>query len=223
MKVGTDAIVLGSWAASLALRPERLLDIGTGTGIILLMLMQALEPRLGVGIDIAESISTDTEGNRLASPWAERIELLRADVLSYAPSERFDLIVSNPPYFEADGLGCADARRERARREQAGGLTLRRLMHHASRLLNPEGELLLITPTEREADLRLYGTEALLRLSHLTHVYALPGRPVRILTGWKPLRPHEGYTPTERGCLVLRTTDGAYTDEYRRLTEPFLL
>lgn len=223
MKVGTDAIVLGSWAASLPLSPSRILDIGTGTGIILFMLMQELSPALGIGIDIAECLQIDTVFNQKSSPWNGCTELILGDVLVYTPEERFDLIVSNPPYFEAEGVSCLNYEREQARREQKRGLTLRRLMHKASQLLEPKGELLLITPLNREQDLRLYATEALLRLSRYVIVYSLPGKPLRLLSGWKPLLTSESYQPTNRNTLTLRKNDGSYTSEYLHLTAPFLL
>lgn len=223
MKVSTDAILLGSWAATLGLRPERLLDVGTGTGIILLMLMQELEPKFAVGIDIAKSLGEDTEYNCRYSPWHERIELIHGDVLGYCPDQKFDLIVSNPPYFEVGGFSCPDEGREYARREQGEGLTLRRLMHKAAGLLSPSGELLLITPQERETDLRLYATETKLRLSRAVRVYSKEGSPIRLLSSWQPIHIGQDYTPTEYGSLTLRNPDGSYTEEYRLLTKPFLL
>lgn len=223
MKVGTDAILLGSWAASLPLRPDRLLDIGTGTGIILLMLMQSLLPQRGIGIDIADSLLTDGEFNRRHSPWHERLELIQGDILTYTPEEQFDLIVSNPPYFDIDGISCSDEGRERARREQGEGLTLRRLMRKAAELLTPHGELLLITPLEREADLRLYATEFALRLSRAVRVYSKDERPIRLLSSWQPIQQGQSYFKTEYSRLTLREQDGSYTEAYRQLTAPFLL
>lgn len=221
MKVGTDAIVLGAWVSSLGLRAERILDIGTGTGIVLLMLMQSLTPRLGVGVDISDCIEVDAEYNRLHSPWAENIELFRQDILAYRPDYTFDIVVSNPPYFDASGLSCQNTARELARREQIAGLTLDRLISQASSLLSPRGELFLITPWERENDLRRYATEALLRLSRRVVVYSTPTKPVRLLTAWTSIDAH--YHRTIQSELCLRTGGGIVSDEYRLLTLPFLL
>lgn len=223
MKVGTDAIVLGAWAASLGLSPKSVLDIGTGTGIILLMLMQGLRPRRGVGIDIAECIHTDAAYNCDYSPWREAIELIKIDVLDYAPRERFDLIVSNPPYFDADGIICLDKAREQSRREQRGGLTLRCLMQRVSELLEPDGEFFLVTPIEREANLRIYAVEAMLRLSRRVVVYSMQDKPIRLLSAWKPLLSSTEYIHTECDEIVLRQADTSYTEQYKRLTMTFLL
>lgn len=223
MKVGTDAIVLGSWISSFSLNVERILDIGTGTGIILLMLMQSLNPRKGVGIDISDSLWVDAEYNRLHSPWSERIQLLQQDLLSYYPEQGFDLIVSNPPYFEVHGVTCSDNARELARREQTSGLTLEYLVYHATGLLNPQGRFCLITPIDREHDLRRYATAALLRLERRTVVYSRPDRAVRLLTEWMPLSSTESYQSTKRSEFSLRTSEGYVTRDYELLTSPFLL
>lgn len=102
MKVGTDGVLLGAWAG---VRPSdrRILDVGTGTGLIALMMAQRAPEALITGVDV-EEVSQARE-NAAASPWGGRVAFVQCPVQEFAPDERFDLIVSNPPFF-VDSLTC---------------------------------------------------------------------------------------------------------------------
>lgn len=222
MKVGTDAIVLGSWLAQVVPNTEHYLDVGTGTGIIALMLAQAFEGAQGSALEVDQEALLDARINVSTSPYVDRLEVVQADFLSWT-KDRYDLIVSNPPYFDMEGLPSPEQRRRLARHEAEGGLTLRRLMLHARSLLTPQGYLALITPNDREADLRLYAAEGLLRPELLTRVEAVADRPIRLLSLWRPLASSELYETTTYDTLVLRHTSGRYTEAYQTLTSPYLL
>ena len=136
MKVGTDGVLLGAWARGGA----RLLDVGTGTGIIALMLAQRYPDAHVVGIDIDEGAVRQATANVLASPFSTRIRLEQTRVqdmdASYAGC--FDAVVSNPPFF-IDSLQAPDRQRNVARHTET--LTYADLMKAAHRLLNDDGEL----------------------------------------------------------------------------------
>ncbi len=104
MKVGTDGVLLGAWAG---VRPSdrRILDVGTGTGLIALMMAQRAPEALITGVDV-EEVSQARE-NAAASPWGGRVVFEQCPVQEFAPDERFDLILSNPPFF-VDSLTCPD-------------------------------------------------------------------------------------------------------------------
>mgnify|MGYP000810414848 CR=1 FL=1 len=97
MKVGTDGVLLGAWAE---VRPgdRRMLDVGTGTGLIALMLAQRSAARI-TAVDVDAECATQAAENFAASPWADRLDAVAVAVQRYDPVERFDLIVSNPPYI----------------------------------------------------------------------------------------------------------------------------
>ena len=97
MKVGTDGVLLGAWAE---VRPgdRRMLDVGTGTGLIALMLAQRSAARI-TAVDVDAECATQAAENFAASPWADRLDAVAVAVQRYDPVERFDLIVSNPPYY----------------------------------------------------------------------------------------------------------------------------
>ena len=144
MKVGTDGTLLGAWA-SLGLPEGRILDIGTGTGLIALMMAQRFTQSLVTAIDIdAEAVGQARE-NVASSPFAGRIEVIQADVRSYQTDSLFDAIVSNPPYF-SHSLECPDGQRTIARHTTS--LTYESLMSSAFRLLSDEGRFSVIIPDD---------------------------------------------------------------------------
>ena len=133
MKVGTDGVLLGAWVS---VRPSdrRILDIGTGTGLIALMMAQRVPGARITGVDV-EDISQARE-NADASPWGGRVAFVQCPVQEFAPQERFDLVVSNPPFF-VGSLTCPDAGRTTAR--HAVRLPFGDLRDAAVRLLSDAG------------------------------------------------------------------------------------
>ena len=121
MKVGTDGVLLGAWAE---VRPgdRRMLDVGTGTGLIALMLAQRSAAWI-TAVDIDVECATQAAENFAASPWADRLDAVSVAVQRYDPVEKFDLIVSNPPYY-VDSLLSPDEGRNTAR--HAAGLPFAR-------------------------------------------------------------------------------------------------
>ena len=153
MKVGTDGTLLGAWASLPAavndsLKP-RVLDIGTGTGLIALMVAQRFEEAVVTAIDIDEDAVDQARLNVAASPFAGRVEVKRVDIRCWETeglaNESFDVIVSNPPYFQ-DALKCPDRQRSMAR--HLTELTFEELMGAVVGLLADEGEFSLIIPAE---------------------------------------------------------------------------
>lgn len=174
MKVGTDGVLLGAWARGGA----RLLDVGTGTGIIALMLAQRYPDAHVVGIDIDEGAVRQATANVLTSPFSTRIRLEQARVqdmdASYAGC--FDAVVSNPPFF-IDSLQAPDRQRNVARHTET--LTYADLMKAAHRLLNDDGELSVIVPFDYR---RRMDDEAIFQgffPSRVCAVKTTPTKPVR--------------------------------------------
>lgn len=144
MKVGTDGCLLGAWAqtpAVVAGTPVRILDIGTGTGLISLMLAQRFPDAEVTALDIDEAAVRQAEINIAASPFAARVTAVQGAVQNY--SGIFNMIVSNPPFF-VDALECPDDRRTMARHTST--LSYHELMHAAYRMLDADGELSVIIP-----------------------------------------------------------------------------
>ena len=147
MKVGTDGTLLGAWAAA----PSgqcRILDIGTGTGLIALMMAQRFPEAEVTGIDIDEDAVTQAVENVRLSPFSERVRIYRQDIVNFTDIIGFDAIVSNPPYF-VDSLACPDDQRTIAR--HAVSLTYEQLMHQVYRLLKDEGRFSVVVPSDCRA------------------------------------------------------------------------
>ena len=112
MKVGTDGVLLGAWTDVSS--SQQILDIGTGTGLIALMLAQRNVTAHITAIDIDEEAIEQAQGNIAASPWKNRIEVMKQDFCQYSANRLFDTIVSNPPYFN-QSLKGPDSQRNTAR------------------------------------------------------------------------------------------------------------
>ena len=147
MKVGTDGTLLGAWARG----GKAVLDIGTGTGLVALMMAQRFPASRVVGIDIDSEAVGQAVENAVASPFAERVSIVEADarVFSAVP---FNAVVCNPPYF-VDSLECPDKQRTLARHTSA--LTYGELMSATRRLLADDGELSLVIPFDCKSRLEL--------------------------------------------------------------------
>lgn len=224
MKVNTDALVLGAWLAGLSL-PEnlRILDVGTGTGIIALMLAQAYPTAMVHALDISPDAIQDARANVEQSQYGDRLQVMLQDFLQYHPEQSYDLIVSNPPYFRADALACPEYKRRLARAESAEGMDLMRFMMKASSLLAPKGLLGLITPVNRLDDLRHIATQTCLRLVESLAVHSYPNVPVRSLTLWQAI---ELDAPLKRTalsstCIATQTRESHVL--YKSLLREYLL
>ena len=187
MKVGTDGILLGAWVSVEG--AGRLLDIGTGSGLIALMAAQRCaaggDRRFHItGIDIDGGAAEQASDNFTASPWAEQLaarHISLAGFLAEGHEGEFDLVVSNPPYYiTGKSIIPSGAQRSAARRD--ADLTLDDILQASAMLLAPEGRLALILPTAREADLLEACDKAGMRVTRLCNVSTTPKKaPSRIL------------------------------------------
>ena len=174
MKVGTDGVLLGAWACGGA----RILDVGTGTGIIALMMAQRYPDAHVLGIDIDEGAVRQATANVLASPFSTciRLEQTKLQDMDESFADCFDAIVSNPPFF-IDSLQAPDHQRNVARHTET--LSYADLMATASRLLNDDGELSVIVPFDYR---RRMDDEAIFQgyfPSRVCAVKTTPTKPVR--------------------------------------------
>ena len=214
MKVGTDGVLLGAWTD--LSHSRRILDIGTGTGLIALMLAQRCMDARITAIDLDSAAVEQAQENIQASPWKDRIEALQQDICTYPPNGTFDTIVSNPPYF-IDSLKCPDGQRNTARHTDT--LDADRLIGKVSELLTSDGRFSIILPAEQTEDLIRVAGEKGLHPSRQTWVITRPGlSPKRILMEFRKipvtLQPDE---------LVIELERHVYSEEYIALTQEFYL
>lgn len=223
MKVGTDGTLLGAWAGG----GRRILDIGTGTGLIALMMAQRFPEAQVVGIDIDAEALRQARENVAASPF-QNIDIIKADAKTFNvppgacdawhSQERssFNIILSNPPYFE-DSLECPDNQRTMAR--HTSSLSYRDLMESAWRLLADDGELSVVIPFDCKARLE---SEAVLKgffKSRECAVKTTPKKqPRRYLMAF---RKHPTNLELSEG--IIETAPNVRSEWYQELTKDFYL
>lgn len=233
MKVGTDGVLLGAWT-ELPERVESILDVGTGTGVIALMLAQRTEnntvPTRIDAIEIETEAAAEAEENFEASPWGERLNIYTGTFQRYASeSPGYDLIVSNPPYFLAGNdyrrgreTPAATPSRERIIARHAESLPYDELIEGVKKVLKPTGRFAAIFPYQESGIFIAKAAAAGLYCNRMLEIYALPDKPVKRIAAEFSL--HRSESGARRERLVIhdpRTRD--YTEAYRRLTRDFYL
>lgn len=214
MKVGTDGVLLGAWCPVEG--AQRALDVGTGCGVIALMVAQRNGEAHIDGIDIDPGAIEEATLNFAASPWSERLTAMMADFSHMTSTDSYDLIVSNPPYF-TDSLLPPDAARTLAR--HAGALSYHQLIEGAAQRLTDSGMLALISPTVAEGAIIEAAAFASLPVKNITRVIPVEGAAVKRIL-WLLSRREMPYREEN---LTIAHRDGSFTSEYIALTRNFYL
>ncbi len=213
MKVNTDGVLLGAWVDVTDVKNA--LDVGTGSGIIALMLAQR-----GVGeidaVELDNDAALQASENFAASPWASALSMHKTALQQYKPKGQFDLIVSNPPYFE-NAYKTPAANRNLARHNDT--LPLIDLMAFTARWLSSTGKLALILPIEMESNAKGAAGECGLYAAKCCYVKGTVGGETKrvLLTFTK-----EKASP-RISEIAIETAPLQYTDEYKELTKDFYL
>ena len=240
MKVNTDGVLLGA-AMTILPADRRLLDIGTGTGTIALMAAQRAlgipgqagddemrsgdnEVRAGGdvlidAIDVDEPSASEAAANFCESPWAEHLRAHNLSLQDFADSEpcKYDLIFSNPPYFE-DSCIAPDERKSTARHTSVG-LSYRDIFEFASERLADNGRVSLVLPADQEAALCRHARMCGLHLFRIVRIRTVERKaPIRIITEFSRQRCQ---TPADEMLTIMN--EGRYTQEYLSLTKDFYL
>lgn len=214
MKVGTDGVLLGAWCP--VENARRVLDVGTGCGVIALMVAQRNPSAIIDAIDIDHDAIEEAKLNFENSPWSERLTAIDGDFNEIDVETHYDLIVSNPPYFTNGILPTGDAR---TTARHTGSLSYRQLIEGASRLLTGEGSLALITPTDAEQEIIEAATFASLPVRQVTRVIPVDGA-IAKRTLWLLSQRN---LPYHEDTLTIAHADGSFTSEYIALTSAFYL
>lgn len=217
MKVGTDAILLGAWTP--VIQARAILDIGTGSGLLALMLAQRTGQDVAIdAVEIDAVAAQQAQENTQASPWASRIAVHHADIARWTPPKdrRYAVIVSNPPYFEK-GVACSSAEREQARYTTT--LSYATLLNCARQWITPEGLFCVVLPTGTADDLIQQASQPGWHLRLRTDVAETESRaPHRVLLGFS-LQPGL----CDRQLLVIRGAQAEYSSAFCQLTRDFYL
>jgi len=218
MKIGTDGVLLGAWAP-IDNNPFSILDIGTGTGIIALMLAQRSGATQIDALEIDEDAYEQATDNFENSPWNDRLFCYHAalDEFVEEPEDEYDLIISNPPFYTED-YKSENEQRDLARFSDA--MPFEDLIEAADLLLSENGIFAVIIPFKEEerfidlcAEVELFPVKA-------TRVKGSPKTPiVRSLLAFKRYE----LSVLEADELIIEINRHEYTDEYIELTKDFYL
>lgn len=214
LRVGTDSMLLGSWANPG--NTKKILDIGTGCGVLALMMAQKSEAAIEA-IEIDQSSVIEAQNNFLNSPWPARISAIHQSLQTFSSQAvaDYDYIITNPPYF-TNSLQSPSLRINQTRHDQS--LSHVELVRSVNRLLTPEGCFALILPPETNDRFVLICAENGLYPSRRLIVYPKPaGSAKRILTEFKKVRT---VRPENSELTILDTSD-RFTPEYLALTRCF--
>ena len=215
MKVGIDGVLLGAWTR--VEDCQTILDVGTGTGLIALMLAQRSNAHI-TGIDIDSGAVLQAAENVKNSPWKERISILEQSFQGFteADSQQFDLIVSNPPYF-VNSLKAPSESRSAARHTDS--LSHNELIENALKMLSPTGRICLILPLNEGIECIRIAESLGLFCSKRVNVYPKrDGEIKRLLLEFKTVK-----TECEVSELVIEEIRHQYSPEFCELAKDYYL
>lgn len=217
MKVGTDAVLLGAWV--LPNGSKHILDIGAGTGVIALMLAQKTEAHIDA-IDIDEEAVLQAKQNVLDSKFASQITVTQTSLQHYSKesTQKYNLIVTNPPYFE-QSLKSSDEQRSHAR--HADVLPFEDLLDGVLKLLDEKGKFCLILPTLEAEKFRALAEKKGLHLSKLLRVKSRTDKDTdkRHLMQFE-VKPTEF---SEKTIAIELEERHQYTEDYKDLTKDYYI
>jgi len=221
MKVGTDGVLLGAWCPisnfKFQISNLRILDVGTGSGLIARMMMQRCPEAEVEGIDIDEAAVEQARENGVKA-FVSSLQDWQNDQ-SPITNHKYNLIVSNPPYFQ-NSLKNPDKGRQTARHTDT--LSYADLIKHSARLLTNHGQLALILPAESENEVRQLAAEENLFLTHVTRVFSKESKPARrVLMAFERTQSTEHRAQTD--SLILEDEKGGRSAAYSELTKDFYL
>ena len=214
MPVGTDAVLLGAWAKQLL--PKRILDVGTGCGIIALMLAQRYAGAVIEAVDYDATSVEEAAENFKNSPFAERLTAKQADFREFESSTKYDLIVSNPPYFNTK-IKPTDESRRLARSTET--LPYPALVKGIAGLLAPNGSFCCVLPANAIKEISLTAEHYGLKLNELLYIkYNTRTEPSVALIRYSFID-----MPLQIDKLILHTNDGKRSNAYVELVKEFYL
>lgn len=215
MKVGTDGVLLGAWVNPANV--GNILDIGTGTGLIAIMLAQRTSAIIKA-VEIEPHAYNQARENVENCPWKEQIDVIHNSFQDFSQqtNQKFDFIVSNPPFF-SNSLKTPVANRNFARHNDT--LSANDLLAGVCRLLSSEGSFCVVLPY---VDSQIFIVDAA-----LYHLYCNRKTSVKTTSGKKPSRVLMQFswhrTKMEENEIIIQDKAGSYTEEYRLLTSNYYL
>lgn len=218
MKIGTDGVLLGAWTP-LENNPYEILDIGSGTGLVALMLAQRSNSRQIDAVEIDDDAFEECTENFENSPWNDRLFCFHASFQEFVTEmkgETYSLIVSNPPFY-TDDFKTGNSSRNQARFENA--LPFNDLLNGVNQLLSGDGVFSTIIPFNEEENFTALAAQYGLFPFKKTHVKGNPDAKIK-----RSLIAFNKHNSTcEQNLLIIEKERHNYTDAYKNLTKAFYL
>ncbi|WP_125557965.1 tRNA1(Val) (adenine(37)-N6)-methyltransferase [Pseudoalteromonas rubra] len=213
MKVSTDGVLFGAWVCVTG--AQRMLDIGAGTGLLSLMCKQRAPSLMIDAVEIDAQACLDARDNVHASPW-QGIRVHQTPIQTFAADQPYDLVISNPPYFN-HSLKGPDVARNTARHTDS--LSFLHLIEAFKLHSHAQGRLAVILPAKEGLAFIALAQQHGLYLARRCDVTMTPGKPVsRLMLEW-----HRAQTGLVQEALCVRTQDGAYSATFIDLCRDFYL
>lgn len=218
MKVGTDGVLLGAWTP-VDHQPAKILDAGTGTGLVALMLGQRTCNAMIDAVEIDDAACLDARNNFEASPWSDRLNLFHSSFQDFAQrsASSYDLIVSNPPFFRRS-MKNECSRKATARHDIS--LSAEDLLEGVCKLLSVDGIFSLILPVSDYEGFRLKAARFGMYEQKRLMVHPNPGKPAkRVMSVWT--RKQVDFPVIER--LDVEESRHNYTAGFKNIVSGFYL
>ena len=214
MKIGTDGILIGAWVN--VSNKFKALDIGSGTGIISIMLCQRNLNLEMDSIELSPSAIKDAKINIENCDWSDRIKLFHQDLKDFHPDSNYDLIVSNPPYFKKS-LQPSNSERSKARHQN--DLKLEDILKFSNQNLTKDGSLNIILPFEQKKEAIEFAKKHGLNAIRECAVYPKPNKaPHRILIEFSR---NENKQMIKESLVIEEAGRHNYSEDYKKLTREF--
>lgn len=216
MKVCTDACILGAWFAATTGKVNRILDIGSGTGLLMMMLAQKVEAEIH-GVEIDQACFQQLKKNISQNFWSSRLQAVHGDIRTYSPAAPYDFIITNPPFFEND-LQSQDEREQLAKHSQQ--LSLGELLQSIDKHLHVDGTFGILLPHSRWThfnDLAIASGFFLCKKLFIRH---------------SPMHPHfrsllqysrKQVESIKEMDIIINKVEGGYTDQFVALMKDYYL
>lgn len=219
MKVGTDGILLGAWAKAIKEKYPRILDLGTGSGLVAIMLAQRYPQAKIIGIELDPKAAQQAKANVNACPWQKNIHIIEQSIAQFTTTHQslcqFDLIVANPPYFE-QGIACSSPTRGLARYQQQSHFAW---LTMAQSCLSPQGKICFVLPFHAAIQLKTQAKQTALYCIEQCEIITKIGKsPHRMLLSFA-----QQASPLNQERLIIYDQNNQYTDEFKQLTKDFYL
>lgn len=213
MKVGTDAMILGAFVDTV--NKKQALDIGTGTGVISLMLAQKNEALYVTGIEIDSESAVEAQLNFEESPWGNQLSIIQNNfLLNDFKGKQYDLIVSNPPYFSTTNENLDE---RKAKTRHVSSLQIIPFIEKVNKLLTTEGNFWVIIPFD---DYKLWQNQFKVNSLYVNRKIDVIGKeggnPIRCILNISRL-----FNQLKEETFCIRNSDGTYTEEYIQLTKEY--